>query len=48
MRAVAVDHVEPDEERDAEPRLLDGEALHLVNVGSAPTMLSRLPMVPLT
>ena len=29
--AVAVDHVEADQERNAEPRLLDGDSLHVVN-----------------
>ena len=31
MRAVAVDDVEADQQRNAEPRLLDGDALHLVH-----------------
>ena len=31
-RAVTVDHVEPDQERNAEPRFLDGDSLHVVNV----------------
>ncbi len=30
-RAVAVDHVEADQERNAKPRFLDGDALHVVN-----------------
>ena len=31
-RAVTVDHVEPDQQRNAEPRFLDGDSLHVVNV----------------
>ena len=29
---MTVDHVEPDQQRNAEPRLLDGDSLHVVNV----------------